>query len=99
MNKPLATRPIMRAVFAEIGVPSDISNALMDAARHARKQHPEQETMAQMFVSVAQDLGIESLKTVVAHPFKHAYLKNQHRYWTGIKAAKARKLLRNWSAS
>lgn len=99
MNKPLASRPVMREVFARIGLPEDVSAALMSAAKHARKHSPETETMAQMFVSVADTLGVEALKIVVGNPFHHAYLRNNYAHWHGIKGAKAKKLLKRWSSA
>lgn len=99
MNKPTATRPVMRSLFSSMGLPANVSSALMEAARHARKRSPEAETMAQMFVSVAQDLGVEALKIVVRHPFEHDYLRSNYAHWHGIEASKAKKLLKRWSAS
>lgn len=99
MNKPLATRHVMRESFARIGVPSDVSAALLEAAKHSKKRSPDAETVAQMFVSVADEQGLECLKIVVKHPFEYDVFKKDYSFWHGIKAAKAKKLLKKWAYS
>lgn len=94
-NFNTATPTIMRAEFAKLGIPADVIEALLLAAKYAKRRSPTSETFAQALVGSTTH-GIWGVKNMAAGPFQYSYLKNDYEVWKGIEAAKAKKVLKQW---